>query len=106
MPTTEALLHGKDRDSGRLYSEIVRDEEFLGSHVLRIQSTSSNGARENTSIRDSRGKAKQATTINGRTVILKDNMVYTNRGQVASSLHESYLIDFWKGLRTSAKRSY
>lgn len=30
--------------------------------------------------RESRGKAKQYTTINGRTVIVKDNFVYTNKG--------------------------
>lgn len=32
------------------------------------------------SMREHRGKAKQYTTINGRTVIIKDAFVYANKG--------------------------
>lgn len=31
-------------------------------------------------MRDNRGKAKQVTTFNGRTVIIKENSVYSNKG--------------------------
>lgn len=31
-------------------------------------------------MRESRGKAKQFTTINGRTIIIKDAFVYSNKG--------------------------
>ena len=31
-------------------------------------------------MRESRGKAKQYTTINGRTVVVKDAYVYSNKG--------------------------
>ncbi len=32
------------------------------------------------SFREMRGKAKQFTTVNGRTVIIKDAFVYSNKG--------------------------
>ena len=31
-------------------------------------------------MRENRGKAKQYTTINGRTVVVKDAYVYSNKG--------------------------
>jgi hypothetical protein len=33
-------------------------------------------------MRESRGKAKQFTTINGKTVIIKDAFVYANKGRL------------------------
>ena len=54
----------------------------MGSHVLRIPiSTGSVNGKDDSSVRDSRGKAKQVTTVNGRTVILKENSVYSNKGE-------------------------
>ena len=35
------------------------------------------------SFRESRTKAKQFTTLNGRTVIIKDSFVYTNKGMTS-----------------------
>lgn len=32
------------------------------------------------SVRDTRGKAKQFMTVNGRTVVVKDTFVYSNKG--------------------------
>ncbi|KAI4176561.1 MAG: hypothetical protein LQ346_007851 [Caloplaca aetnensis] len=77
VPTTEILLTSKDRESNGPYSDLTTSEEFLASHVIRITGaqTPSNG-----SVRDSRGKAKQYTTINGRTVIVKESYVYSNKG--------------------------
>ena len=73
------LLNAQDRESGLRYSELAYGDEFLGSHVLRIPSPADNG-KEGTNVRDSRGKAKQFTTVNGRTVIIKESVVYSNKG--------------------------
>jgi hypothetical protein len=80
VPTTDALVNATDRESGRPYSELVRDEDFLGSHVLRVGSGSGFSGKDVNNIRDNRGKAKSYTTVNGRTVIIKENMVYSNKG--------------------------
>lgn len=80
MPTTESLINSRDRDSNLLYSDLVSSEEFLGSHVLRITPSGSAGGKDGTSVRESKGKAKQVTTANGRTVIIKENSVYSNKG--------------------------
>lgn len=81
VPTTESLIWSRDRETNLHYSDLVASEEFLGSHVLRIPpSTGSAGGKDETNVRDSRGKAKQLTTVNGRTVIIKENSVYSNKG--------------------------
>ncbi|KAJ5794265.1 hypothetical protein N7457_000864 [Penicillium paradoxum] len=81
VPTTESLIGSRDRESNLLYSDLVASEEFLGSHVLRIPiHTGSANSKEESNVRDNRGKAKQVTTFNGRTVIIKDNSVYSNKG--------------------------
>jgi hypothetical protein len=80
VPTTDALVNATDRESGRPYSELVRDEDFLGSHILRVGSGSGFSGKDVNNIRDNRGKAKSYTTVNGRTVIIKENMVYSNKG--------------------------
>ncbi|KAL8932316.1 MAG: hypothetical protein Q9211_006386, partial [Gyalolechia sp. 1 TL-2023] len=67
----------KDRESNTLYSELATSEEFLASHVIRITAAQ---APTNGSVRDSRGKAKQYTTVNGRTLIVKESSVYSNKG--------------------------
>jgi small subunit ribosomal protein S11 len=78
---TESLIGSRDRESSLYYSDLVASEEFLGSHALRIPVTSgTTGTKEDSNVRDSRGKAKQVTTVNGRTVIIKENSVYSNKG--------------------------
>lgn len=82
VPTTESLIGSRDRESNLLYSDLVASEEFLGSHVLRIPiHTGSANSKEENNVRENRGKAKQVTTFNGRTVIIKDNSVYSNKGE-------------------------
>lgn len=79
VPVTESLINSRERDSNTLYSDLVISEEFLGSHILRIPpGTPTN--KDGTSVRDSRGKAKQVTTFNGRTVVIKESMIYSNKG--------------------------
>ncbi len=82
MPTTEVLLSSRDRETGALYTDLAGSEEFLGSHVLRIpvNHAPNAGGKDVPSMRENRGKAKQFTTINGRTVVVKDSYVYSNKG--------------------------
>lgn len=77
VPTTESLLYGQDRDTGKRYVDQVEDEDFLGSHILRIPV---NAAAKEGNVRDNRGKARTYATVNGRSVILKESVVYTNKG--------------------------
>lgn len=80
VPTTEVLLRSKDRDSNTPYADLAGTEDFLASHVLRVPGggTAAGGAGGNA--RDNKTKAKQYTTINGRTVVVKDTWVYSNKG--------------------------
>ncbi|KAK5947023.1 hypothetical protein PMZ80_001169 [Knufia obscura] len=77
VPTTDSLINAQDRDTGKRYAELVEDEDFLGSHILRIPQEQN--AKEN-SIRESRSKAKTYSTVNNRSVIIKESMVYSNKG--------------------------
>ncbi|KAL4942281.1 hypothetical protein BDV06DRAFT_165345 [Aspergillus oleicola] len=80
VPISESLIGSRDRESSLFYSDLVVSEEFLGSHTLRIPVSSGVGGKDDPSVRDGRGKAKQVTTANGRTVILRDNSIYSNKG--------------------------
>lgn len=98
VPTTDVLLHSKDRDTNTSYADLAGTEEFLASHVLRVpgggvpQNSSGSGSGNGSgsgrgngkdgggSVRESKGKAKQYSTINGRTIIVKDSFVYSNKG--------------------------
>ncbi|KAG5932541.1 hypothetical protein E4U53_001287 [Claviceps sorghi] len=82
VPLTDVLLTWRDTDSGAVANEAVASEEFLGSHVLRIPPpyTSSGGKDGAHNLREVRGKAKQFSTLNGRSVVIKDSVVYSNKG--------------------------
>ena len=82
VPTTEVLLTARDRDPGTSYADLSGSEEFLASHVLRVPGGvgPNNQIRDANSFRETRGKAKQFTTANGRTVIVKDAFIYSNKG--------------------------
>lgn len=90
VPTTDSLLNAQDRDNGKRYADLVEDEDFLGSHILRI--VQDQNVKEN-SVREGRSKAKTYNTVNNKTVILKENMVYSNKGfknlTQAQILHDS-----------------
>lgn len=90
VPLTDELLTSREIDSGAAASEVIASEEFLGSHVLRIPSPSvSSGGKDGVhNLRDVRGKAKQFSTLNGRSVVIKDSVVYSNKG-VAPSLSQT-----------------
>ncbi|KAI1817861.1 hypothetical protein GGS20DRAFT_458951 [Poronia punctata] len=82
VPTTESLLTSREIESGLNISDFVTSDEFLGSHVLRIPGPASTGGGKDavSSLREWRGKAKQYNTINGRSVVIKDAFVYSNKG--------------------------
>lgn len=85
MPVTESLVGSRDRESSLFYSDLVVSEDFLGSHTLRAPVPNGPaGGKDDSNVRDSRGKAKQVTTVNGRTVIIKENSVYSNKGGIKS----------------------
>ncbi|KAL2825369.1 hypothetical protein BJY01DRAFT_241566 [Aspergillus pseudoustus] len=80
VPVSESMIGSRDRESSLFYSDLVVSEEFLGSHTLRTTGSNGVGGRDDPSVRDGRNKAKQVTTVNGRTVIIRDNSVYSNKG--------------------------
>ena len=77
VPTTECLLAGKDRETNSSFADLALSEDFLASHVLRISGTTNS---ESNNVRDNRGKAKQFNTVNGRTIVVKESFVYSNKG--------------------------
>lgn len=94
MPTTEFLLTHQDGETQSPYYDFTGSEEFLGSHVLRItpESPPQTSSKDATSLRESKGKARQYTTVNGRGLIVRDAYVYTNKGFKTSS-HAQLLND-------------
>ena len=83
VPTTDVLFAARDRDTNAAYADLSGSEEFLASHVLRVPGGlgPNNHIKDGGSFRDSRGKAKQYSTANGRTVIIKDAYIYSNKGR-------------------------
>ncbi|KAI0111670.1 hypothetical protein F4814DRAFT_362734 [Daldinia grandis] len=82
VPTTEFFLTSRETESGLSLSDIVGSEDFLGSHVLRIPSpaTAAGGKDAVGNLREQRGKARQYSTLNGRSVVVKDAFIYSNKG--------------------------
>ncbi|KAI5925310.1 hypothetical protein F4810DRAFT_72556 [Camillea tinctor] len=82
VPTTEFLLTSRETESGLSLSDFISSEEFLGSHVLRIPgpATAAGGKDGVGNLREMKGKARQYTTLNGRSVVIKDTFIYTNKG--------------------------
>ncbi|KAI0388159.1 VPS9 domain-containing protein [Hypomontagnella monticulosa] len=82
VPTTEFFLTSRETESGLSLSDIVGSEDFLGSHVLRIPgpATVAGGKDAVGNLREQRGKARSYSTLNGRSVIIKDNAIFSNKG--------------------------
>lgn len=60
-----------------------------------------NHVKDSGSFRETRGKAKQFTTANGRTVIVKDAFIYSNKGA------QTWIAggdDVWMLIETQASR--
>ena len=89
VPLTDVLLTHRETDSGLAVSEVIASEDFLASHVLRIPNPGvaaggRDGAAHN--VREARGKAKQFSTLNGKSVVVKDQFIYSNKGELASHM--------------------
>ncbi|KAG8170144.1 hypothetical protein KVR01_000889 [Diaporthe batatas] len=90
VPSTDVLLTSRETEAppGASLADSVSTEEFLASHVLRIPDPAKptgggggGGGKESApNLREMRGKAKQYNTINGRNIVIKDNVIYTNKG--------------------------
>ncbi|KAK4165722.1 hypothetical protein QBC43DRAFT_315044 [Cladorrhinum sp. PSN259] len=83
VPTADVLLNSRDTETGAPLVASIASDEFLGSHVLRIpllkgQVAGGKDAAQN--LREMRGKPKMYGTINGRSLVIKDNCIYTNKG--------------------------
>lgn len=92
VPTTDVFLTSREAEApaGASVNETISADDFLASHVLRIPDPArptggaNAGVKEPTpNLREMRGKAKQYNTVNGRNVVIKDNVIYTNKGALA-----------------------
>ena len=89
VPTTEFLLTSRETESGQTSADLIASEEFLGSHVLRIPSpatTAAGGKDAVGNLREVRGKARQYSTLNGRSVVIKDAAIFSNKGALSTAL--------------------
>ncbi|KAM0433264.1 hypothetical protein ACHAPT_004138 [Fusarium lateritium] len=82
VPSTDVLLTFRETESGSAPAEVIASEDFLASHVLRVPAPngaagSKDGAQN---LREVRGKAKQFSTLNGKSVVIKDAFIYSNKG--------------------------
>lgn len=82
VPSTDVLLSYRETESGTAPGEVIASEDFLASHVLKIPSPAgvAGGKDGNQNLREVRGKAKQFSTLNGKSVVIKDSFVYSNKG--------------------------
>ncbi|KAL2270170.1 hypothetical protein VTJ83DRAFT_2354 [Remersonia thermophila] len=87
VPTTDVLLNARDPDSGAPLLASIASDEFLASHVVRIPlpKAPGGGAKDPSAaavqnLREMRGKPKIYGTINGRSIVIKESAVYTNKG--------------------------
>ncbi len=104
VPTTECLLFGRDRDSESSYTDLSTSEDFLASHVIRTLGSGSLQGHGN--VRENRGKAKQLNTINGRTIIVKDLFVYSNKGAPPNNGLSRTSLNVLQGSGTSTNLSF
>jgi hypothetical protein len=77
------LLASRDIETGAPLIDSIATDEFLGSHVVRIAGSKGSAGVEDPvqNLREVRGKAKVYNTINGRSIVIKDNLVYSNKGK-------------------------
>ncbi|RDA89488.1 hypothetical protein CP533_3306 [Ophiocordyceps camponoti-saundersi (nom. inval.)] len=78
VPLTDLLFTHRETENGTSVADLVASDDFLTSHVLRIPSSAKE--RDDVSLRDVRGKAKKFSTLNGRSVLVRDSIIFTNKG--------------------------
>ncbi|KAK4235522.1 hypothetical protein C8A03DRAFT_36633 [Achaetomium macrosporum] len=83
VPTADVLLNSRDTETGAPLVASIASDEFLASHVLRIPipKAQANGGKDAAqNLREMRGRPKVYNTFNGRSLVIKDNCIYTNKG--------------------------
>ncbi len=72
----------RDRDTHAPYLDLVTSEDFLASHVVRVPAgaTPLHNSIDISSFKENKNKAKQYSTLSGKTVVVKDIFVYSNKG--------------------------
>ena len=85
VPCTDVILDSRDTETGAPLTDSVGTDEFLGSHVIRIPNAKPGpgGKDSSQNLREMRGKAKVYNTVNGRSIVIKDNLVYSNKGKAS-----------------------
>ncbi|RDA87437.1 hypothetical protein CP532_2818 [Ophiocordyceps camponoti-leonardi (nom. inval.)] len=78
VPLTDLLFTHRETENGTSVADLVASDDFLTSHVLRIPTSAKE--RDDVSLRDVRGKAKKFSTLNGRSVLVRDSIIFTNKG--------------------------
>lgn len=71
VPTTTSLLFTVDRETNTPYVDLCNQEEFLASHIIKIGVSAK-----------AIGRARVFWTLNGRSVVIKDDFIYTNKGML------------------------
>ncbi|KKF96728.1 hypothetical protein CFO_g916 [Ceratocystis platani] len=91
VPTTDYLLTYREIASNSSTPDFITSEDFLASHVMRIQTGGVNLGGKDTkdavqqNIRESRGKPRSYPTLNNRSLIIREGFVYTNKGFKSAS---------------------
>ncbi|KXJ91820.1 hypothetical protein Micbo1qcDRAFT_146653 [Microdochium bolleyi] len=83
VPTTEFFLTSRETESGQSLADFVASEDFQGSHVLRVPGPAAAAGGKDSGVgnlREIRGKARQYNTVNGRSIVIKDAALFTNKG--------------------------
>ncbi len=81
VPTADVLLSLRDTETGAPLVASIASDEFLASHVLRIPIPKAGGKDVAQNLREMRGKPRVYSTFNGRSLVIKDNCIYTNKGE-------------------------
>ncbi|KAG5519488.1 hypothetical protein PMAC_002115 [Pneumocystis sp. 'macacae'] len=81
-PVAESL-QGIENETDIPWNETISND-FIASHILKCSSGLEYGLY---------GKTKQFTTINGKTVIIKNDFVYTDKGDINRSPYLVYFLD-------------
>lgn len=89
VPTADVLLNSRDAETGAPLVASIASDEFLASHVIRIPlpKTQPGGKDAAQNLREMRGRPKVYGTANGRSLVIKDNSIYTNKGTFPLILH-------------------
>ncbi|PFH57924.1 hypothetical protein XA68_14413 [Ophiocordyceps unilateralis] len=80
VPLTDLLFTHRETENGASVADLVASDDFLTSHVLRIPPSAKEKDSVGQSLRDVRGKAKKFSTLNGRSVLVRDSIIFTGKG--------------------------